>query len=187
VDGRHLRRQQNRDAVVDALLAFQREGRYDASAAEIATRAGLSPRSLFRYFDDVDDLSGAAIAHEQERARKIVELDVGPGDPLDERIAALVESRLALWEAVGTAARASRMRAPVSAVVQGELSKGRRFLRQQLAELFATELAARPVLAVLDVLCSFESWDLLRHDQRLSRSKAAAALADAIRTLLRGE
>lgn len=43
-DGRHLRRDRNRDAVVDALLALYGEGNLDPSSAEIAERARLSPR-----------------------------------------------------------------------------------------------------------------------------------------------
>ena len=55
-DGRHARRDRNRLAVVDAMLELYVEGNLDPSSDEIAERAGLSPRSLFRYFEDLDDL-----------------------------------------------------------------------------------------------------------------------------------
>ena len=48
VDGRRVRRDRNRDAVVDALLTLYGEGNLEPGSAEIAERAGLSPRSLFR-------------------------------------------------------------------------------------------------------------------------------------------
>jgi AcrR family transcriptional regulator len=51
-DGRRLRRHHNREAVIDALPGLFDNGIYRPSAAEIAERAGLSPRSLFRYVDD---------------------------------------------------------------------------------------------------------------------------------------
>ncbi|HAP77906.1 MAG TPA: TetR/AcrR family transcriptional regulator, partial [Acidimicrobiaceae bacterium] len=38
-----------------------RSGNFDPSIDEIATRSGVSARSVFRYFDDVDDLANAAI------------------------------------------------------------------------------------------------------------------------------
>ncbi|MBU6317690.1 MAG: TetR family transcriptional regulator, partial [Acidobacteria bacterium] len=99
LDGRHRRRQRNREAVVDALLELYGEGNLEPSANEVAERAGSSPRSLFRYFDDVDDLCGEAIRRQEQRVRGLVEIGVGTDAPAAERIAALVESRVALFEA----------------------------------------------------------------------------------------
>ena len=59
-DGRRLRREANRQAVIDALVSLYADGHYLPSAAEVAERSGLSPRSVFRYFDDTDDLTRAA-------------------------------------------------------------------------------------------------------------------------------
>src|SRR4051812_46447745 len=86
VDGRRARRDQNREAVLDALGAFYDEGVYTPSTAEIAERAGLSPRSLFRYFDDVDDLNRAAIERQVTRAQPLLDPGVQPGDPTAVKI-----------------------------------------------------------------------------------------------------
>lgn len=185
LDGRRLRREQNRQAVVEALVELYREGRLDPSAAEVAERAGLSPRSLFRYFDDADDLNRTAVRHLQAIARPLLAVEPGPEAPLATRVEALVASRLRLWTTVAPAARVSRLRSPSSPLLAAELANGRRFLRRQLAELFAPELARRPwALAALDVLCSFESVELLLHDQRLSRQRTAATLEASILALL---
>src|SRR5438128_1011303 len=69
VDGRRLRREQNREAVLDALVELFAEGLYQPSANDIAERAGISPRSLFRYFDDIDDLNRATIERQLAAAR----------------------------------------------------------------------------------------------------------------------
>ncbi|HQZ33105.1 MAG TPA: TetR family transcriptional regulator, partial [Ilumatobacteraceae bacterium] len=66
-DGRHARRDRNRLAVVDAMLLLYAAGNLEPSSDEIAERAGLSPRSLFRYFDDLDDLVRVAISRQYER------------------------------------------------------------------------------------------------------------------------
>lgn len=189
-DGRHARRQRNRDAVVDALLGLYREGNLDPSSDQIAERAGVSPRSLFRYFDDVDDLCQAAITHQQERVWPVAELDIDLGAPAASRVEALVDQRIRLFEAIGAVGSVSRLRAPFQPRIAQELTRGRRFLRRQLARVLAPELAALPddraagVLAAADVLCSFEAYQLLRHDQGLSRPKCAAALTDALTHLL---
>lgn len=186
IDGRHLRRQQNRQAIVEALCELYEEGRYDATAAEVSERAGLSPRSLFRYFDDTDDLARAAIEHQQALARPLLRIGATPDDDLGTRIAAVVRARLDLWAHVAPGARAARMRAPISEAVAVELRQARSFLRHQLAELFAAEIAERGehVLAAADVLCSFESVELLLHDHRLSRRRTAALLTESLRALL---
>ncbi|MGE5211966.1 MAG: TetR/AcrR family transcriptional regulator, partial [Acidobacteriota bacterium] len=97
VDGRTLRRTRNRTAVIDALLEIIREGNLRPGASEIADRAGVSHRSIFRYFDDLDDLARTAIDHAFEQAGPMADIpDIGSG-PLDERIATYVDARLALF------------------------------------------------------------------------------------------
>ena len=185
VDGRRLRREQNREAVLDALGDLFREGSYQPTADEIARRAGISARSLFRYFDDADDLSRAAIERELRVAGPLLELDVDPGAPLSERIDAVVSHRLRLHEGIGPTARAARVSATRNAVVAEQLRRRRALFRGQLERAFGPELVDHPErLAAADVLCSFEALELLRGDQRLSRRRTAAALRDALQGLL---
>jgi len=187
VDGRRLRREQNREVVLDALVELFSEGVLQPSSGEIAERAGLSPRSLFRYFDDVDDLNRAAIARQQHQARPLLELAAEPGEPTEVKVEALVDGRLRLFDAIAPAARAARVTAHRRDVIASELAEARSFLRHQVARLFGPELAGRgdELLPALDVLCSFEAIELLRRDQKLSRPKARAALVSALTTLLR--
>ena len=144
VDGRRVRRDRNRDAVVDALLTLYGEGNLEPGSAEIAERAGLSPRSLFRYFDDVDDLCEAAIARQAERILPLTDIAAGPTDPLDSRIGAFVNQRITMFDAMGHVGAVARLRAPFLPLVAAELSRMRGFLRDQLRQLFAGELAALP-------------------------------------------
>jgi AcrR family transcriptional regulator len=189
-DGRRRRRLHNREAVVDALLDLYREGNLRPSTDEIAERAGLSPRSLFRYFEDVDDLAGAAVNRAQLRALPVISFDVDPTAPRAARVKGLVEQRFRVFDEVGHAATVVRIRAPVQPVVAELLSQNRAFLREQLRELFAAELGrlrgsqAREVLAALDVVSSYESYDLLQHDHRLAPNRARAAMTLAIEGIL---
>jgi AcrR family transcriptional regulator len=186
VDGRRLRRDQNREAVIDALLALFGEGVYEPSTNEIAERAGLSPRSLFRYFEDLDDLHRAAAQRQLQRARPLLDLGVEPGAPTATKIDHLVQARLRLYEEIAPAARATRVCAHRHAVLARELRTNRTYLRNQMCELFAPELAGAGagLLPALDVLCSFESYELLREAHGLSRAKIATALRAALTTLL---
>jgi AcrR family transcriptional regulator len=216
-DGRRLRREQNREAVVDALLGLFRDGNYQPSAVEVAARSGLSLRSLFRYFDDVDDLHRAAAARQIALALPLLEPGIGPDAPTLDKIRAVVRARVRLFEEIGPSARALRACAHRHKPLAAELARNRAFFRRQLAVLFAPEAvlsapeavlsapeavlsapeavlsapeavlsapeaagSAAPFLPVFDVLCSFESYELLRTDQGLSRARSEAVLTEAL-------
>jgi len=186
LDGRRLRREQNRDAVVNALVGWFEDGVYEPSSAQIAERAGLSPRSLFRYFDDVDDLNRAAIEQQLETARPFLDVDARPDDPLLRRIERLVAARIRLFEAITPGARAARICAHRHPVVAAQVHDSRTYLRAQIARLFARELdgVRAALLPAVDALCSFETYELLRAGQRMSRARTAAALEAALTSLL---
>lgn len=190
LDGRHRRRERNRAAVVDALLALYREGNLEPSAAEVAERAGSSSRSLFRYFDDVDDLCGEAIRRQEAQVRHLVELDVRADAPLADRIAAIVTSRVTLFEAIGPVGQVARMRAPFQPLIAAELAQGRTFLRNQVKKLFTTEFdradaaAAGSLLSAVDVLLSYESYQMFRGPQGHSRAGAEVVLEQTLTRLL---
>jgi AcrR family transcriptional regulator len=188
-DGRRMRRELNRESVIDALIAFFRAGNYNPSCGEIATRAGLSERSLFRYFHDVADLHRAAADKELTDVLQLVASAAAAQDLTQVKIERMVHARAALWERAGPAARALGANAHRHASLAAELDRYRSFLRGQLRELFAPELAARgtAVLPAMEVLCSHHSWDRLRHAQGMSAESAAAALIAALTALLGGQ
>jgi AcrR family transcriptional regulator len=189
-DGRRLRRASNREAVVDALLDLYSEGNLRPSTDEIAERAGISPRSLFRYFEDADDLAGEAVTRQLGRALPLLPLAVGPDASFDLRVAALVDQRLRLFTTLGQAAHVSRLRAPFQPRLAKSLREGRKFLRSQVRTLFAPELMsmnddeAEAALATADVLASFESYQLLTGDQGLPVDEARSVLVAALAVLL---
>jgi hypothetical protein len=106
--------------------------------------------------------------------------------PSAEKIEAMVSARAQLFELIGPARRAGRACAHRRPVVATQLHEGRTFLRQQLRHVFAPELAARDdsVFPAVDALLSFETYDLLRHDQGLSRAAVAASLTAALTAIL---
>jgi AcrR family transcriptional regulator len=189
LDGRHRRREANREAVVEALLQLYREGRLVPSSEEIAERAGISARSLFRYFDDADAMVRTAIVRQQEHLAPLFEHDATPAQPLPERIQRFVASRTRLLTEMGNVGRLARARSVEQPLLVVELERIRSVLREQLAELFAEELArreardARVTLAALDVATSWEAYDLLRN-QGLSADDAQDAIATAVRRML---
>ena len=176
--------------MVDAILALFSEGNFEPTSDQIAERAGLSPRSLFRYFDDLEDLNRVAIARQYERVRQLAVLDLSPDRPLSDRVARLVHSRLHTYDEIGSVGIVARIRAPFRPMVAEQLRQARAMWRSQVQQMFAPELnAMNPVradgaLVSVDVLGSFESVQLMRDDQGLSTERIAAALIDSITRIL---
>jgi AcrR family transcriptional regulator len=189
-DGRLLRRQRNRDAVVEALLDLYSEGMLSPSTEEIAARSGLSPRSLFRYFDDVGDLTRTAMARQTDRILPLVEIDARPEDDAATKIEVLVEQRFRLFDLFGNAAKVSRLRAPFEPVLAEMLTRNRSFLRSQMEWLFAPELAAMDedhrlnALGAADILTSFESYNLLTGFGELTSERAQLVMVDSLTAIL---
>lgn len=190
VDGRRLRRQLNRRAVVEALVRLHSGGHLEPTIDEIAEEAGLSARSVFRYFADLDDLVSEAVSHQQQRLAPLVALDFDLEAPLDQRLPAFVAHRRRLVEAMGNVAVVARQRAHNQPLIAAEVRRMRTVMRNQVARTFAPELgafdpdtAARR-LAALDVLCSFEAQQLWRDDQNLAPSDIAQVMVEAMGALL---
>jgi AcrR family transcriptional regulator len=189
-DGRTARRDRNRDAVLDAVLDLFAEDALAPSAAQVAERSGVSLRSVYRYFEDTDELVRAAIERNLERVRPLFLVEgLGEG-PVAERAARLVASRLRLYDHVGPLMRATLLHSGQNAVLAERLATVRRLLGEQVEQMFAPELARRApaerrgAVAVLDQLLSFESIEHLRRVRGLSRAGSANALEAAVVQLL---
>ena len=192
-DGRTARRERNRVSMVDAMLELFREGNLAPSSDQIAERSGLSPRSLFRYFEDLEDLVQVAIARQQQRIAPFLVVEVSVGASFGERVESFVTQRLRLLDAMGAVAQVARLRAPFQPSVRTQLGQIRAHLRRQIETLFAPELGqlgsdgATTALAALDVVFSFEAHRLMRDDQQLSPAQCASVLSDALVRLLSQE
>ncbi|MBK5222473.1 MAG: TetR/AcrR family transcriptional regulator [Acidimicrobiia bacterium] len=168
VDGRGARRERNRAAVVDAMLSLIDEGILDVTLERAAARAGVSVRSVFRYFDGVDDLRRQTVERHFARVdARLRHLDQVENDRA-ARIAAFVDDRLEMFEASGAPAQLARQRSELIPIVADHLARVRRRLVDHARHQFTPELATIPgaaaddVVALLDVAVSQDGWDGLR-------------------------
>ena len=190
IDGRHASRERNRLAVVDALLDLYIEGNPRPGAQEVAERSGVSRRSVFRYFDDLDDLDRKAIERHQARVAPLFELPNTGRGPLRDRAEAVALQRVRLHETIAPVARVSRRRAPFHPVIAAQLAEGRRLFERQVERQFAPELDRLPhaaraeTLAAADGLCAFEFFDHLRSGRGLTTVQVERVIVRALLGLL---
>ena len=190
VDGRTARKDRNRVAVLDAVLELFTEDNLMPSPDEVAQRSGVSLRSVYRYFADIDALLRAAIDRHLERVQPLAHVEAIGQGPFEDRLERFLDSRLRLYEAVAPTARASRLRAATSEVIRDQLEASRVHLRRQMTAQFATELEALPpkmrraAAAAIDTLTQTETIDIYRHNRQFSGADTREMLAITIRQLL---
>lgn len=171
IDGRTLRRERGRTAVTDAMIDLVLEGHLPPTVEQLAARAGVSPASLFRYFDGLDDLRRSAIEVYFQRYDHLFEVpEIGAG-PLGERIDRVVDVRLRLYEVGRPIGQLVRSRAHDDDAALELLTGLRHTYASQLRHHFETELSgitvdeADDLVGVMATLTSFESWQQLRLDR----------------------
>lgn len=189
-DGRLLRANRTRDNVVDALLTLIEQGNLRPTAREIAEQAGVSLRSLYVHFDDVEALFFAASVRNQERAAATIPEPVTEGT-LEDRLMAYVRRRGLIYEYGRNVRRAALLQEPFSLALRSILEEARRMGRLELGCVFAPELDAleedrrRLMLASLDVASSASAWDTLREQHALEVDEAVAVTCDLLRAVVR--
>ncbi|MEU7611622.1 TetR/AcrR family transcriptional regulator [Micromonospora sp. NPDC049204] len=188
VDGRTARAERTRAAIVEAHLALIGEGDLRPTGERIADRAGISLRTLWTNFKDMETLfeaSGAEVLRQQDAAHR----PISPGLPLAKRVDAYCRQRARLLQLIAPSARAAQMREPVSEQLHRNRLKHIERVRDEVAELFAVELAAagpgrEQLLNALVAASTWQAWSMLRYGLGLGVDSARAVMARTVGALL---
>lgn len=184
-DGRRLRSERSRQAIIDATVALISEGVLVPTAQLISKRAGVGIRSFFRHFSDMENL----FATVDEQGRENTEaLFVGGdrGGSLEERILHAVERHADGYEHeknVILSAAAQRWR---SETLRKNYARYQRGLRKDfddwLPELKTLSSIEREAV---DAVASAEMWLRLRDHQGLSKKMSIEVVVDMLLKLIK--
>jgi hypothetical protein len=134
---------------------------------------------VWQHFDDLETLLVEAGRRDLEIARSLV-APIDPSLPTADRVDALVEQRARMFEEMAPPWRAARVHVPFSAQLQTNRDIMMELARQQLAELFAAELAVaddpQALLDALHVASSWAAWESMRTDVHLDVGRSKQAL-----------
>lgn len=186
VDGRTARGARTREAIIDALYDMLREGHGDTGARAIAERAGVSTRSVFQHFEDLEAVY-AEVAVRQADAINPYLVSIDPLVPIAERVDRLVTARDEMYAIIAPVRRALNVHrtARTSPLVRNNLNRLHRALREQVAATFPREVAGdERLLAQIDVCLSFESWDQFTSQHGLTRAAARGHLSGLVMSLV---
>ncbi len=176
--------------MVEAALALVDEGVVDPSVEQLTARSGLSARSIFRYFEGLDDLRRAVIRSHFERVQPILDTANAADGSLDTRIKRFVDTRIRFNESIAGPARTAQARAHVAPVIAEDIQRYRQILDASVRSHFAPELKARAkaeaedIVSLIDVLVSFDGWNLMTNYHQRSRTQVRRAWTLALESLL---
>jgi len=180
VDGRVQRSLNSRQKIMDAVLGFCNDGVLIPTAQEVADRAGVGLRTVFRHFSDMQSLfiemNSQIIAHVTP-----LFADLDRSGPLESRIARLVSLHCQVFDEIGNYMRASLAQAWKFEALHKNYKRGNDALRADM-KLWLPELESLDdsVALEIELLLSFESWDRMRRFNGLSRDEFEALLRDRI-------
>ena len=181
MDGRVLRGELNRRAIVDAALALVAEEESLPTAQALAQRAGVAKRSVFHHFPDLDSLFTEAADTQAARFWNLLE-PPGPGLPLADRIEIAVGQRARLFEAIGDVRRVAIRHEGGSPTLANRVRESRAALRGHLRASLQPEISDLDPASVegIQAMASWEAWEVLRRDQRLGVAGARRAVETVI-------
>ncbi|MDV2478438.1 TetR/AcrR family transcriptional regulator [Rhodococcus zopfii] len=189
MDGRVARAERTRRAVVEAHISLISAGELTPTGAQIADRAGVSLRSLWGNFNDLETLfaaTGAEVMRRQDTMIASIDADL----PLDERLEEYCRQRARILEFIAPFARSSEIRAPFSRELQRNRVRYLHGVRSEIEALFAGELTGldvadrREVLQALGITVTWPTWVSLRDVMRLSIPEATAVMTRMVAALL---
>lgn len=183
-DGRRLRSSRSRADIVRAMHALIGAGDVSPSAARIAEAAGVSLRTVFRHFDDMDSL--------YREMSIIVEAEVTPilerplqGKTWRERLNELLARRTEIFEKVLPHKVAGSLRRFSSAYLMQAHERFVRMERKSLQAVLPHKVIANPKLFhALEMATGFQAWRRMRQDQKLSIKDAREVMTFTVERLL---
>ncbi len=184
LDGRVQRGARNRERIVEAMLAIVRSGNMQPTAEQVAERAGVGTRTVFRHFDDMDALYSEMSAAIRSEIAPIM-FDPVPSGDLAERIRTVAHRRSEVFELIAPFQRAGAVHRWRSVFLRDEYVTLTRNLREQLILSLPELKTADPtVVEAADLLACTVAWYRMRDEQGLDVETARAVVILGLEGLL---
>jgi AcrR family transcriptional regulator len=183
-DGRRRRSQDSRARIVAAMLDLIHGGEVAPGAEQVAERAQVGLRTVFRHFKDMDSLY-REMSHAIESELRTVVLRPFKAETWRERVLELIDRRSLAYEKIAPFKRASDAHRHNSRFLAGDQGRLAAESRNILKHILPADVARDQVkFETLDLLLSYEVWSRLRREQNLTPRRARGVLEAAVRRAL---
>lgn len=183
-DGRKQRSQSSRAKIIQALLRIVGNGDYSPSAAKVAEQAGVGLRTVFRQFDDMDSLYRELSDAIEAKVLPIM-LEPLEGASWKGRLFATAERRARMFEMVLPYRISANLKRFQSDFLLQDYRRMLSLEKSMIESLLPEAVRANPTIVHgINVVLSFQTWRLLRHDHSLPIDEAGAVVKQLLGTAL---
>ena len=184
IDGRALRSERSRQLIIDAMMALVEEGNLVPTAQQVADRAQVGIRSVFRHFTDMESLFTTSDEHMRETYENLF-IGGNRDGTLAERIRHAVERHADAYEKLRLMILSTQAQIWKSAVLRKNYARNQRGLRKDLED-WLPELKSLPAVEreAVDAAASFETWHRLREHQSLGKKAGIGVVVKLITRLI---
>lgn len=183
-DGRRRRGQDNRDRIVAAMTELVKGGEVSPSAEQVAAKADVGLRTVFRHFQDMDRLYREISLRVAVEARVFLERPF-QNEAWPDRVVEMVGRRAQAYERIAPFKRAGDAFRHRSKFLGSDYAAMVAELRGVLERELPPEVRADTLrVEALDMLLSFEAWSRLRVEQGLDAGRTREVLEAAVRAVL---
>ena len=182
-DGRRARRSANREKIIAAFLDLVRAGVSEPGAHAIAHKAGVSPRTVFRCFEDMEALYRELTASVHAEFLPRAKLDLNTTDRA-ERLERLLKNRIAMFADMEPFRFASERYRHRYASLADDSASLVRMERERLTLVLNPDGAMDPDhFEALHAATSFDCWRRLRVEQGLTKTRSGRVMGAAARAI----
>ena len=192
-DGRMLRAEENRRKVARAMLELLREGVMQPTREQVAERSGLSLRSVYHHYNNMESLHEETCRIQFSSIHDLVnDLPRAKDARLSSRVEAFVDQRAELYERITPVRRSAMTWIHRSQALATGIAGLSETMRTQLHRTFQAELERveparrESLLDALEAASCWEAWDFMRARKSFSTDRCRRAMRTAMAGLLAG-
>ena len=183
-DGRRRRGQTSRELIIRALLQLLAADDPLPSATQVAETAGVSLRTVYRHFNEMDALY-REIAESMQASVLSALFEPAEAATWKGRLLELIERRIRVYEVILPIKISGDLRRFQSSYLMDDYRRHLSMEKRTLEFVLPAEVLADTNLArSIRLTTSFQSWRTLRKDQRLDAATAHGVLLHMIDALL---
>ena len=171
-DGRINRSVATRKKIVAALTALVYEGSLSPTAQQVAQRADIGLRTVFRHFNDLPSLYSEMTNDLETLLLPVISVRL-VGDTWQARLMHSLELRAHLYDRIAAIFLSAQIHRHQSSIVAENIARDVKRLREISRRILPISVQQNPVVfEAIDLLMSPDVWVRLRRDQKLSSDEA---------------
>lgn len=182
-DGRRQRSDRSRRQIIEAMFELTRIGVISPTAAQVAEKAGVGLRTVFRHFEDMDTIF-------EEITEELTAITMPLiAAPLKEthwrhQLSEIVDRNADIYELIFPWQVALITRRFRSDVLQRQYQREVKMLQSSIKSILPANVTKdRTLFAAIEVTLTFATWRRLREDQDLSPQMAKDTLKRTLTSL----